>query len=58
MDKLDINMNCDNVFIPIVVLNELRRNITSKLNSKRLYQIPYEKGNIKFLFQIIVMKKI
>lgn len=47
MDKLDINMNCDNVFIPIVVLNELRRNITSKLNSKRLYQIPYEKREYK-----------
>lgn len=47
LDELNINMVDENVFIPIIVLNELRREIARKLDKKRLYQIPYKKESYK-----------
>jgi len=42
-DELNI-ISDNNIFVPINKLNELRRNIISKLNEKRLYKIEYKKG--------------
>lgn len=47
MDEIKINMVDDNVFIPITVLNELRREVTKKLDKNRLYEIAYKKENYK-----------
>lgn len=44
LDELSINMPHENVFIPITVLNELRREVVGKLDRHRLYAIPYEKN--------------
>ena len=41
-NKLDIEMN-ENIFIPKIVLNNIRRNIVDLLNKKRLYKISYKK---------------
>ena len=43
LSHLEIDMNDENVFIPITTLNELRREVTSKLDSNRLYVLPYKK---------------
>lgn len=43
MDDLHIYLESENIFIPIPVLNELRRKIVSKLDENRLYKIFYEK---------------
>ncbi len=43
MDKLNVDIKNDKVFIPITVLNDLRREVVSKLDSARLYDIPYKK---------------
>lgn len=42
-NKLDIEMS-DNIFVPVSVLNSLRRDAVSKLEEKRLYSINYVKG--------------
>ena len=42
-NKLDIEMS-DNIFVPVSVLNSLRRDAVSKLAEKRLYSINYVKG--------------
>jgi len=47
LDELVIDMVDENVFIPIMVLNELRRQAIEKLNQHRLYEIPYEKCEYK-----------
>lgn len=47
LDNLKVHMVGENVFIPITVLNELRREITLKLDSHRLYTIPYERKEYK-----------
>ena len=46
--NIDINLD-DDVFIPVRVLNELRRSAIEELNKKRLYKIPFIKKeyNIK-----------
>ena len=43
LDELEINIDDENVFIPITVLNELRREVVEKLDQNRLYNIPYDK---------------
>ncbi len=45
-DHLIINKD-DNIFIPIYVLNELRRCAIEELNNKRLYKIDYKKEEYK-----------
>ena len=41
----DIDCDIDNnIFIPVGVLNEVRRKAIEELNEKRLYKIPYLKG--------------
>lgn len=47
LDELKINIIDENVFIPITVLNELRRKVTEKLDQNRLYNIPYDKREYK-----------
>ena len=42
-DRLDVEMD-DNIFVPVSVLNQLRRNAVSLLNEKRLYDTGYSKG--------------
>lgn len=48
LDELKINIVDENVFIPITVLNELRREVTEKLDQNRLYNVPYDKREYKF----------
>lgn len=43
-DKLDVIMD-DDIFVPVSVLNGLRRDVVSKLEEKRLYSTNYVKGN-------------
>lgn len=43
MNEIDVDMIDENVFIPISLLNELRREVTVKLDNHRLYEIPYVK---------------
>ena len=40
--SLNINID-DNIFIPLKSINEIRRNMISELNNKRLYKIKYKK---------------
>ena len=47
LNDLNIFMDNENVFIPIAVLNELRREVTFKLDQHRLYTISYEKNEYK-----------
>ena len=42
-NKLDIEMS-DNIFVPVSVLNSLRRDAVSKLEEKRLYSTNYVEG--------------
>lgn len=42
INNFDLQID-DNVFIPIQVLNDLRRKLTTMLNDKRLYKIPFIK---------------
>ena len=41
---IDITLD-DNIFIPVNILNELRRNFVELLNQKRLYKSDYKKEN-------------
>lgn len=43
MASITVDMIDENVFIPISLLNELRREVTVKLDNHRLYEIPYVK---------------
>ena len=43
LDNITIEMKSEDVFIPITVLNELRRKVVGKLDNHRLYQITYQK---------------
>ena len=42
INHIDIDMD-DNIFIPFKKINDLRRQLFSKLNEKRLYKIDYKK---------------
>lgn len=43
-NKLNVEMS-DNIFVPVSVLNSLRRDVISKLEEKRLYSTNYAKSN-------------
>ena len=45
-ESLDIEID-NNVFIPLNVINELKRKAFEELNNKRLYKIPYKKCEYK-----------
>ena len=42
INSLKINID-DNVFVPLKIFNDLRREVIDALNQKRLYAIPYKK---------------
>lgn len=45
-NKLEVDMP-DNLFIPIKIINEMRRNAIDILNKKRLYSIPFKELSYK-----------
>ena len=42
INSLKINID-DNVFVPLKIFNDLRRNVIDELNKKRIYVIPFKK---------------
>ena len=42
INSLKINID-DNVFVPLKIFNDLRREVIDNLNKKRLYEIPFKK---------------
>ena len=45
-ESLDIEID-DNIFIPLNIINDLKRKAFEELNNKRLYKIPYKKCEYK-----------
>ena len=45
-ESLDIEID-DNIFIPLNIINDLKRKAFEELNNKRLYKIPYKKCGYK-----------
>ena len=57
LNDLTIHMSDQNIFIPITVLNELRREIVEKLNNHRLYEIPYQKDEYHIIVPNFAQEK-
>ena len=56
INSLKINID-DNVFVPLKVFNDLRREVIETLNKRRLYQIPFKKEEYNILLPDFEIEK-